>query len=176
VDSDFTYPAVGATAHGRPPDGFSRLRVRTRVGRGAHDQAAAARAVREWRMHRAMGVRMETTAETALPGTTVVVGLGVARLRLRAPCRVVWAVDEPDRSGWGYGTLPGHPQRGEESFVVERDATGTVWLTVTAFSRPAVWWTRAGGPLIPLMQRLYARRCGAVLHRLVRRERGHAGR
>lgn len=47
---------------------------------------------------------------------------------------------------------------------LERD--GAVLLTVTAFSRPAVWYTRAAGALVPLFQRAYARRCGAVLRRL----------
>ena len=119
---------------------------------------------------------MDTPAESAVPGAVVVVGLGVGPLRLHAPCRVVWAVDGPDRAGWGYGTLPGHPASGEESFVVERDPEGTVWLTVAAFSRPAVWWTRAAGPLLPVLQKLYARRCGQVLRRLVRRERARSGR
>ena len=34
------------------------------------------------------------------------------------PCRIVWVVDEPDAFGFGYGTLRGHPDEGEESFVV----------------------------------------------------------
>ncbi|SIP67631.1 hypothetical protein BN9982_740001 [Mycobacterium tuberculosis] len=33
---------------------------------------------------------------------------------LRAPCRVVYVIDEPDVRGFGYGTLPGHPVSGEE--------------------------------------------------------------
>lgn len=172
----FTYPDVGATRYGRYPAGFSRLRVPTAVGRGDGDHRVAAQALNRWRLHRAMGVRMGTRAESAVPGAVVMVGLGVGPLRLRAPCRVVWAVDEPGSAGWGYGTLPGHPVCGEEAFVVEKDARGTVWLTVTAFSRPATWWTRAAGPLLPLAQRLYARRCGAVLRRLVRQERARAGR
>lgn len=171
-----TYPGVGATRHGGRPEGFSHLRVATPVGRGERDHRAAAQAVNRWLMHRAMGVRMATTAESAVPGALVVVGLGVGPLRLRAPCRVVWAVDEPGRTGWGYGTLPGHPVRGEEAFVVERDDRGTVWLTVTAFSRPAVWWTHAAGPLLRVLQRAYAWRCGSVLRRLVRRERARDGR
>lgn len=176
VDGDFTYGDVGATRHGRSPDGFSRLEMRMRVGRGEPDFRAAARAVTEWRMHRAMGVRMDTPAQEAVPGAVVVAGLGVGRLRLHAPCRVVWRVDEPGRAGWAYGTLPGHPVCGEEAFVVERDGAGTVWLTVAAFSRRAVWWTRAAGPLLPVAQRLYAWRCGTVLRRLVRRKRVPARR
>src|SRR5690606_36045500 len=140
-----------------------------RLGRGAALQRRAGQAVLDWRMHRAMGVSIEADAPEAEPGVGVVVGLGVGPLRLRAPCRVVWTVREPDRIGFAYGTLPGHPARGEEAFLVERRADDdTVWLTVTAFSRLASWYVRAGGPLTRAAQRAYARRCGRVLRRLGR--------
>ncbi|MBN3931283.1 DUF1990 domain-containing protein [Streptomyces verrucosisporus] len=166
-----TYAGAGATREdgvpGRPP-GFGLLRVRTRIGAGREVFRAAGRAVLTWRMHRAMGVEMATGSPRAEPGVRVVVGLGAGRLRIHAPCRVVWAADGERRAGFGYGTLPGHPERGEEAFVVELDEDGAVWLEVRAFSRPEVWWARAAGPLVPLFQRLYARRCGAVLRRLSR--------
>ncbi|AXK37345.1 DUF1990 domain-containing protein [Streptomyces armeniacus] len=163
---------MGGTEHGRAPAGYRTLTRHTRLGRGDAVFRAAAGAVAEWRMHRAMGVGIETDAPRAVPGAEVTVALGAGRLRLRAPCRVVWTAAEARRAGWGYGTLPGHPVRGEEAFLVSRDAADTVWLTVTAFSRPATWWTRALGPVLPVLQRAYARRCGAVLRRVVREEGG----
>ena len=96
-----------------------------------------------------------------LPTKSTVLG-GV----IKAPCKVVWTVDEPRRSGWAYGTLPGHPECGEEAFVVERTGDGTVWLTVNAFSRPARWYARAGGAATRGLQHAYARRCGKVLRDL----------
>jgi uncharacterized protein (UPF0548 family) len=168
VTEDFSYHPVGATRDGTQPPGFRRLRVRGRVGTGPDAFAAAADAVLTWRMHRAMGVRMETGAEGAAPGAGVVVGLGVGPLRLRAPCRVVWTVRDERRAGWAYGTLHGHPVAGEEAFVVEREEDGGVWLTVSAFSRPVTRWTRAAGPLLPVAQRLYGLRCVQVLRGLVR--------
>lgn len=99
---------------------------------------------------------------------SVVIGLGVGPLRLRAPCRIVWTREEERYAGWAYGTLPGHPESGEESFVVHLDDEGDVWLTVTAFSRPATAAARLAGPFGRVFQRSYARRCGAVLRRLSR--------
>jgi hypothetical protein len=53
------------------------------------------------------------------------------------PCRVVHVVDEPRRRGFAYGTLPGHPEQGEESFTVTHEADDSVVFRVAAFSRPA---------------------------------------
>ena len=165
---EFTYAQVGATDEGRvPPAGYRHLRYRAMVGSGSRDFAAAGAALLDWRMHRALGiVRLDADADEAAPGVLVTVHLGAGPLRVHAPCRVVWAARGPRRAGWAYGTLPGHPERGEESFVGELDDAGTVWLTVTAFSRPARWFTRLAGPLVPPFQRLYARRCAQVLRRI----------
>jgi uncharacterized protein (UPF0548 family) len=127
----------------------------------------AADAVLEFWMHRATGARVTASAPRAAPDVQVVVRLGVGPLRVAAPCRVVWVEEQEDRAGFGYGTLPGHPAIGEESFVVDIDDLDDVWLTITSFSRPATRLTRFAGPLVPLFQTLYARRCGTALRRLV---------
>ncbi|WP_107097797.1 DUF1990 family protein [Streptomyces sp. WMMB 322] len=171
------YPGVGATAKSPAhwPEGFRTLRVSSTVGRGDAAFAAAADAVMTWRLHRTAGVRFGTGATRAAEGVKVVVGLGAGPLRLHAPCRVVWTVEEERRTGWAYGTLPGHPVRGEEAFVVVQNEDGTVRLEVLAFSLPSSWFTVAAGPLLPVFQRWYARRCGRVLRRLVREETGAGG-
>ncbi|MER6977529.1 DUF1990 family protein [Streptomyces carpinensis] len=161
---DFTYEEVGATREqGHCPPGFHRLHVRTRIGEGEEVFRRAAEAVLTWEMHRTAGLGVDASADRAVPGADVTVTLAGM---IKAPCRIVWALEEPRRAGWAYGTLPGHPETGEESFVVDRTGDGTVWLTVTAFSRPAKWYTRAGGPATRGLQHAYARRCGAVLRRL----------
>ncbi|AVT37630.1 DUF1990 family protein [Plantactinospora sp. BB1] len=162
-----TYPEVGATRTGRLPPGYRHLRYRAALPAGAFESAGEA--VLTWRMHRAMGVRIDASAPRAEPGCTVTAGLGLGRLRLAAPCEVVWAVRDDHRAGFGYGTLPGHPVRGEEAFLVERLDDGGVRFTVTAFSRPAGPLALAAGPLLPLFQRGYAWRCASVLRRLAAR-------
>jgi uncharacterized protein (UPF0548 family) len=170
--SGFTYPEVGATGGGGAlPAGYRHLERRMRVGTGERAFEVAAAAVVEWRLHAGMRVRPRADRARAEPGARVTVYLGPRRpawLCLEAPCEVVWAADEPTRRGFAYGTLPGHPERGEESFIVERDASDAVWLTVRAFSVGARWYTRAAGPLVPVFQHAYALGCGAVLRRLTR--------
>ncbi|MEU0126313.1 DUF1990 domain-containing protein [Streptomyces sp. NPDC006289] len=165
--STLTYPEVGATRLGPLPDGYDHLRHRAAVGRGRTDFEAAGAAVTEWRMHRAAGARVNASAERAAAGVAVEVSAGLGRLRVEAPCEVVWTAYERDRTGFAYGTRAGHPECGEESFVVELTEDGTVWFSVVAFSRPASWYARLAGPLVPLAQRWYARRLGNVLRRTV---------
>lgn len=159
-----TYEEVGATRDGRLPAGYRHLSYRTCLGPDV--LPLAGEAILGWRMHEAAGVRIRASAPRAAPGVTVTSELGFGPLRLAAPCRVVWTVDDEEETGFGYGTLAGHPARGEESFVVSRAADGGVWFTVTAFSRSARWFTRAAGPAVPVFQRAYAHRLGRALKRL----------
>jgi uncharacterized protein (UPF0548 family) len=106
-------------------------------------------------MLRGAGLRVEATTERAEVGSEVIVRLGP----VRAPCRVVYVVDEPDRRGFAYGTLPGHAESGEELFLVRYDpATDGVYADVTAFSRHATWWSRLGSPLTSVIQRIVTER------------------
>ncbi|MFE7980388.1 DUF1990 domain-containing protein [Streptomyces shenzhenensis] len=163
--ADFTYEPVGATRDDLTacPPGFHPLHVRTRIGEGEQVFRRAVETVLTWEMHRALGVGIEADADRAAPGVDVTVTLAGL---VKAPCRVVWTVAEPRRAGWAYGTLEGHPECGEEAFVVDRTGDGTVWLTVAAFSRASSWYARAGGPATRALQHAYARRCGTVLRKL----------
>lgn len=166
--ADLTYPEHGATA-GQLPAGYHHLRRRTLIGTGPDALDRAAGALHRWRMQAGAGLAVATDGPADV-GRTVVLGLG-RPLTVVIPCRVVWTVREDDRRGFAYGTLPGHPERGEESFVLDRDAAGDVWLTVTAFSRPGGLIVRLGGPANRLSQRYFVRRYARALVRSARAER-----
>ncbi|MFJ8076567.1 DUF1990 family protein [Streptomyces sp. NPDC096176] len=161
-----SYAEVGATRLGPLPARYHHLHHTARIAKGRAAFEAAGTAVTTWGMHRASGAGVRATAAHAEPGVRVEISVGVGPLRLAAPCEVIWTVHNKDRTGFAYGTLTGHPEAGEESFVVDLHDDGTVWFTVTAFSRPAAWYTRLGGPLVPVAQRWYARRLGRTLRRI----------
>lgn len=145
-----TYSEVGATA-GEMPAGYHHLRKSAVIGRGRErfDQAAALGM--QWGMLRGAGLRVEATTSAAEVGADVLGHLGP----VAAPCRVVYVVDEPDRRGFAYGTLPGHAECGEEMFLVRFDPpSGDVIAEVVAFSRHATWWSRLGAPVTSLLQRV----------------------
>ena len=149
-----TYPEVGAT-RGPLPSGYHHVRGSAVIGLGRRRFDEAATAVMRWGMLRGAGVLVQASTELAVVGSDVLVGIGP----LRAPCRVVYVIDEPDRRGFAYGTLPGHPESGEEMFAVRYGpASDAVYAEVVAFSRHATWWSRLGAPVTALAQRVITKR------------------
>ena len=63
----------------------------------------------------------------------------------KAKRRVLDVIDKPRLRGFSYGTLPGHPETGEERFTVRLDGDDTVWAEIRAFSCPGRWFTGIAG-------------------------------
>jgi uncharacterized protein (UPF0548 family) len=154
ADRPFTYTDIGATGR-RLPDGFHHVNESARIGTGRARFDEAAQRVMRWGMLRGAGAHVTASTEVAQVGSVVVVGLGP----VRAPCRVVYVIDEDNRRGFAYGTLPGHPESGEELFAVRYDpADDAVYAEVAAFSRHATWWSKAAGPVTSTLQRIMTKR------------------
>jgi uncharacterized protein (UPF0548 family) len=143
--AELTYREAGQTA-GRLPPGYHHLRRSVAAGSGDGTFEDATRALFGWQVHLRAGLRVTAPAATVQPGGVVLLGVGAGPLRVSAPCRVVYMVDEPHRRGFAYGTLPGHPESGEEAFVIEQHKDGTVAFAITAFSTAATLLARAAGP------------------------------
>lgn len=152
-----TYAEVGATA-GVLPSGYDHVSHRVCIGEGLAAFDAAVETLFSWNMHRRAGLTIDEAQPRVALDDDVRVGWAAGPVRLTAPCRVVRVVDEPNRKGFAYGTLPGHPEVGEESFIIDLDDAGGVWFEVTAFSRPARWYSRLGSPVSRLVQRRITRR------------------
>jgi uncharacterized protein (UPF0548 family) len=149
-----TYTEQGATAADMPT-GYRHVRAAKRIGYGRLRFEQAADSVLRYGMLRGAGLRVDATTDVARVGTDVLGRLGP----FVAPCRVVYVLDEPDRRGFAYGSLPGHAVRGEELFAVRYDPSDdAVYAEVAAFSRPATWWSRLGTPILRLSQHLVTRR------------------
>lgn len=146
-NADLTYSEVGFTRGDSMPSGYGDLRRSLELGSGTERFNQAAQVVLGWDMHRRAGLRVRTSNEQAVEGAVAVLRLGVGVLGVDAPVRVVYLIDEPRRKGFAYGTLPGHPESGEEAFVVELHDDGAVTFTITAFSRPSTLLARVGGPI-----------------------------
>ncbi|GAA1336955.1 DUF1990 family protein [Arthrobacter roseus] len=170
--SGFTYGERGLTQGSSWPDGYRRLHRRLAVGEGWDAYRKLADGILTWGLQRGAGLKVDAETERAAVGTRVVSRIGVGPLHLDAPCRVVW-VEEPDgegspqRAGFAYGTLAGHPEQGEEAFIAELTADGLVYVEIRAYSRHANWFYRAGAPVAVLSQWLITRRYLAAARRIV---------
>jgi uncharacterized protein (UPF0548 family) len=160
----FSYPQVGAT-RSKPPAGFRINHVRGLIGKGAAVQARAANALLSWQLLGVAGLEVFPENPAMQPQTNVALlsqHLGIWSLDF---CRVIYVVEEQSenggaiqRTGFGYGTLPGHAVCGEEIFSVEwHTATKEVWYDIFSFSRPANWLVQMAAPIARATQRRFAR-------------------
>lgn len=153
-----TYAAVGSTRAPdlltHPPQGFRSAQARSRIGHGDARWEFACQQTLSWGIQRRAGFQV-VPAEPAVPARSEQVyssdghemlragdSVELVAMALRSPVRVIYLVEEPSRRGFAYGTLPGHPVCGEESFVVDQTDDGSVWMTIRSFSRPSSkrWW------------------------------------
>ena len=148
---ELTYAEVGATSETLPP-GYHHLDVSRLVGQGRDWFDVAAAGVLTWEVQRRAGLSVEADREVAL-GVRALLRGRVGPAPVRAPVEVVVVIVEPDRVGFAYGTLVGHPERGEERFEVVLRADGAVEARIRAFSRPGRWFTRLAGPVGRRLQR-----------------------
>jgi len=159
----FTYEPIGKTASGRP-DGYEWLERSATLLR--RDFEVAAMDLFMWRLHERAGLRVQASRSPLRVDTVVLMRLGIGPASIRIPCRVVYVINQPRLRGFAYGTLPGHPEAGEERFALEQHGDGTISIAITAFSRPASRLARLGGPVTRSVQEKMTLR---YLHALDRR-------
>jgi uncharacterized protein (UPF0548 family) len=152
-----TYPEVGATRADRMPEGYRHDRYEASVGEGPGVFDRAAAALFAWQAQIGAGVEVFPHGSQVEDGATVVLLLR-AGLWAPAPCRVVYVIEEPDRAGFAYGTLPGHPECGEAAFMLLRSAGERVGFVVRSFSRRIDPLARLGAPIARVAQTRVTRR------------------
>jgi uncharacterized protein (UPF0548 family) len=159
-----TYAEIGASRDEVLPSGYHHVRLEERIG----DAAAFERAcvgLRTWAAHEGAGLRIYPD-EPVAPDATVIGVTSIGPVQMVVACRIVAMFKEPDVFGFAYGTLPGHPERGEESFTLERRG-GDTYFTVQAFSKPVDPLARLSGPVGRAVQRSVSRRYVTALRRFV---------
>ena len=144
---DVSYPEVEAT-QSEAPRGYHCNCVRTQLGTGEVSFAAAKKAMQRWEQFSTGWTTLYWPHTPIQTGQTVAVLARVLGVWSLNACRIVYVVEEPGpiaRFGFGYGTLPGHMESGEERFLIEWDQEiGSVFYEVTAFFRPNHILTRIG--------------------------------
>ena len=135
-----------------PPAGFRSVRFSKVIGTDLADFRLASEGLESWAAHRGSGVDVFPAEAKLVTGSTVGIRTRQLGLWVVAACRVESEVDEANRRGFVYSTLPDHPACGYESFVVRFDS-GEVVFEIEAVSKPGVALVRVASPLTRELQR-----------------------
>ncbi|MDK1326048.1 DUF1990 domain-containing protein [Arthrobacter sp. zg-Y1143] len=183
---ELTYPDPGRTERPYPSPMTDRWPAEYRLvlrkeELAVADPAAAflrlADSLLGWDVHRGAGLWVAPATPRAAPGVEMASGIGLGKVRYYAPCRVLWAAEPVlddagtplpgQRAGFGYGTLRGHPERGEEGFYAELDDDGRLYFRIAAYSRPANAVIGAANAVNVRVQQFFTNRYFAAAYRLV---------
>ena len=152
-DDTESYSPIGVSGTDDTPPGYTRNRWSRDVGSGPEVFAAAKQRIASWAGHRAAGIAVEPDRHGVETGQTKALSIPIGRFAVTATARVIYTLDEPKRYGFAYGTLPHHPESGEQSFIVSMAGDGTVTMTIEAVSRPGTVGTKLAGPIARFFQR-----------------------
>jgi len=144
-----SYEHVGSSLRQGSPPGVPDRRSSLEVD---GDLGVAASTLRAWAPHDGIRARILPPGARLQLGTTVLVVAPFGPFEMAVPNRVVAIIDDGDRYGFAYGTLPGHAEAGEESFVAQQIAPSRLRLTVRVHARPATRAARLGAPVVRLIQ------------------------
>jgi uncharacterized protein (UPF0548 family) len=168
-DAPFSFPHVGDSRDRQRRPGFKADHHRVLLGRGDDVFARAVAALRAWRMFPPEIVELCWPEAPIEPGVVVAGLYRGPGLWAVLPCRVVYVIDEvaadSRRFGFGYGTLEGHMECGEERFLVEQLESDEVYYDLFALSRPASWLAKIGYPFTRREQARFRRLSGEAMQR-----------
>jgi uncharacterized protein (UPF0548 family) len=168
-DQPFTYEPVGASATDDWPSGFRHDHWEVELGTGDETFERAVAGLQHWLPQRGSGfaVGFDGLVE---PGRTVAIAAPLPIGFVIVTARIIYVEAEADRYAWAYGTLPIHPEVGEERFAIVRH-DDAVHFEITAFSKV----TDPLGRLVPPIARaLQVRANRAYLDAMVANQRSSA--
>jgi len=152
TDLDVTYKEVGQSFSDVCPSGYQPGHYVMELGKSEGTFERAVAALEAWGSHQTRWTKVFPEFPSIVVGESVIVMIGFNTLSIAAPCRIVRVVDDEDRFGFAYGTLPGHPEQGEESFLITRSSDGSVTFVIKSFSRPQGKALRLASPISQLIQ------------------------
>jgi uncharacterized protein (UPF0548 family) len=154
----FTYQEADIAAY-QSPRGYKVDHNRIKLGEGADVFLKSVEAIKRWEMFNIGWLELCWPNAPIEIGTTVAVLVDLRCCWSLNACRITRVFDEdPRRYGFAYGTLPGHAESGQESFIVEWNSDDdSVWYDLFAYSRPNQILAKLGYPVARALQKRFAR-------------------
>lgn len=155
-----SYPEVGATQGTYPDDypaGYNVDFYDLIIGQGKQDFATAVEGFTSWESHKRSGLIVSSDDIAFIENTTVVLGMGFGPFVLGFPDRIIYVEHGPQYFQCAYGTVQGHPEKGEELFRIELNEDGDVLMTIICFSKIVAPLARIGFPVARYLQKRISR-------------------
>ncbi len=152
-------------------EGSRHVLQEQQIGEGEQLFGYAANALLSLTMHTGAGLSVypELPVEAGEPR---ILGIGLGRLAVIAPCLVTRRWHGPRSAGFVYVTMDGHPERGWEKFEVFLDDQGGVGFRIEARSVPAYGLLTLCRPVQDFAQDAITRLYFRSMWRLVRPSTG----
>ncbi len=163
---DFTYADAGLTMAAAPAC-YIVDRTRILLGSGQDVFLRAQATLKRWQQFELGWLRAFPTETLIAKGEVVAIVARVWGVWSLNAARIIYVIDEPQRFGFAYGTLPGHVEMGEERFLIERTEDDSVWYDILAFSRPRHLLTKLGYPVVRRLQKRFGHESAAAMQRAV---------
>ena len=161
----FSYSDVGATLE-KPPQSFDNDHNFIHLGEGEQVWANAKNTLKNWKQFPDTWTRVFPSIENIKKDKTVAVMFRLFGIWWINSAKIVYTIDEPDRFGFAYGTLPGHLEKGEECFWIEKDKKGSVFYHIKAFSKPAYWLVWLAYPIARKFQKRFVRESLSIMKKI----------
>jgi uncharacterized protein (UPF0548 family) len=149
-----------------PPERFRTEHFSEIIGNGQPHFDRARAGIEQWAAHRGSGIEVFPPDAEVEVGQTVTLLIRQLGLWVVASCRVESVVEEAERFGFSYVTMPGHPECGVETFVIRYAPLGRdsrVHFDIEATSRPLDPLVRLVSPIGRAIQRRATRAYIAAL-------------
>lgn len=147
------------------PAGYRDFESAYFVGRGRGAFERAADELLHWQVKIRSGFDIDASTPRVEAGQEPTIFVRLGPFRLPEPARVIDVFESANRCGFTYGTKPGHPVTGEESFILVHNSDGRVFLVLRSVSRAGLGLWRLGEPFVRIAQIIYRRRYSRALRR-----------
>lgn len=169
----YDFPGLTRSAPQTVP-GWKIDRQRVLLGHGEDVYRRAQAAIECWAMFpSAVASVFRPTTPTVSQNVVVLYFAAPLQMWMVFPARVIYCLNDSEeqchRFGFAYGTLPEHPECGEERFLVEWNRRDdSVWYDLLAISRPGHWLARLGYPYTRFEQARFRKLSGQAMQTAVR--------
>jgi len=157
LERDLSYSEVGATK-GNPPAGYNFDTYSLKIGEGQKDFELAVEGFKAWKSHNGGGLHAYPIEMEFVAGNSATFGYVVGPVVILIPDRIVFAEQTDTKFECAYGSIVGHPEKGEEVFRIQLNDDGEVVMEIECFSNIVAPGVKLVYPIARFLQKRVTRK------------------